>query len=1291
MARLQMEKLARAASSGGLTRFGTHVPPGSNLFVTFGSSSLAPFVSNWVSALADAGVPWVLVGALDVELHAACDAEHIPAVLINTTTSSDRSAETYIRKDYARFKVMGARKVRFLTTLLEAMPSAGLWVCDADMVFLKPPPASFMTTASLAAADVALSTDCLDLKADLCGDCARVSSFNTGVLFLRNTKRAKAFVRSWAYRMDHVGPEPWLDDQAVLNEMVRGDLKQLPPPQPHTRNLTRDDSLRRGSSRVSDGLPPCGGSRTYSAMGGSVTLGLLPLRDIANGHTFFVQHPCAMCRPPLCSCNEPLPFAVHTTYQYGDTPQFAYGKRDRLVQSGLWRTTTYNLQPQGKARAPEYGFGGVAAAAAAITRSGGHRGPDVKRVAAERFVVLSPERSGVGSDGMMPGTAGTQLPDDSRALIRLHKRADLLWRKRVLALMAVAIALNRTAVLPPAWCYCDIFWGGMRGCRVQAASSMRLPFECPLDHVLELPRWHAQTYVKWRPPRYLETDSLRRSLERRRLVFGTAADSTMRLHDPSPSESTIVRVEPQLSDSGVRGALERFSKVDALELDADTVEDAICGFEPGSTSQELFVRAARLLRFARLFCHVEGAAASTGDAAPCCTNNSLRTGWTNDEDPRGRGFLPCAWGFAAPDRLRTGLESGECAPRTVVGATAEIQDGVAGHDDRDDVSSEAQLRKPRIAATLAVCVLPTGGEMQSRHPSVMRSPSTALGLLSSDGIDLVTEWMLAARAARGGTAEGILVISSSKAALEAATRQGVKTHALRFDVATTTWASEASGCVSHVRALLARNERPVVLSTPSVIWRRDPTDWIDCGDGGAESLSECAPLGPADMMAATDMLSTRQDALWGAGHAKYGHLDLSLSIFRPRAGGRAAAAAWQLALEEEHDRILSRGEPPAHNNHTHRGPTYGSWATRSGALFGQLLAPAAGGLQEMPIVGVRQPSRLYDLRDGLAVIGVLPLSLFAHGHGHWIQRAQREALAPRPFAIRLHMAPLHATQDLPREVLRRLQSHGLRQQQAGAIYGGNSDGASARRPLVTIKLPSPLPAASNLAPPRLTDGPMQLHAHGVALAVQLRIVDFALHTARTLGRSVVLPRMACYCDRDPSGGELVGLLSNGCKLPSAESEAYLPFECPFEDVFDDSVFEGGDLLLPSAQPYGSPADSGVVRVEVRTSDAPVDVVSRIRAEINDAAHVIQLAWTDFTHALASRPSPRVDAASMSPLALGPRGGWCASCAQVKISPETLPLGFSEQRATLRLDGSGRVSTPCSFCLNFSVLLSGDLI
>ena len=29
--------------------------------------------------------------------------------------------------------------------------------------------------------------------------------------------------------MAHVGPEPWLDDQAVLNDMLRADLVQLPP------------------------------------------------------------------------------------------------------------------------------------------------------------------------------------------------------------------------------------------------------------------------------------------------------------------------------------------------------------------------------------------------------------------------------------------------------------------------------------------------------------------------------------------------------------------------------------------------------------------------------------------------------------------------------------------------------------------------------------------------------------------------------------------------------------------------------------------------------------------------------------------------------------------------------------------------------------------------------------------------------------------------------------------------------------------------------------------------------
>ena len=94
----------------------------------------------------------------------------------------------------------------------------------------------------------------------------------------------------------------------------------------------------------------------YIAEQGRLTLGLLPLSAISNGHTYFVQHPRAFCAPP-CSraaaapharpsppgvqmppgVQEPsgvqMPLGVHTTFQFGDSAGFAFGKRERLRQA----------------------------------------------------------------------------------------------------------------------------------------------------------------------------------------------------------------------------------------------------------------------------------------------------------------------------------------------------------------------------------------------------------------------------------------------------------------------------------------------------------------------------------------------------------------------------------------------------------------------------------------------------------------------------------------------------------------------------------------------------------------------------------------------------------------------------------------------------------------------------------------------------------------------------------------------------------------------------------------------
>ena len=54
-------------------------------------------------------------------------------------------------------------------------------------------------------------------------------------------------------------------------------------------------------------------------------------------------------------------------------------------------------------------------------------------------------------------------------------------------MIGLALALNRTLVLPQMWCYCDKFWSRLNGCTIsEARSSQPLPFVCPMDHVVEL-------------------------------------------------------------------------------------------------------------------------------------------------------------------------------------------------------------------------------------------------------------------------------------------------------------------------------------------------------------------------------------------------------------------------------------------------------------------------------------------------------------------------------------------------------------------------------------------------------------------------------------------------------------------------------------------------------------------------------------------------------------------------------------------------------------------------------------
>ena len=152
--------LASAVSRDGLTGLNSTLGARDDLLLTFGSVSLASFVTNWVESLRGAGEWRLLVGALDDELLAQISGAGAPAVRIG---GGEVGGGAYFRKDYEVFKKMGARKVGFLAALADAAP-AGIWVCDADMVWLRPPPAELVHRAALVATSC-FSTDCLDLAA----------------------------------------------------------------------------------------------------------------------------------------------------------------------------------------------------------------------------------------------------------------------------------------------------------------------------------------------------------------------------------------------------------------------------------------------------------------------------------------------------------------------------------------------------------------------------------------------------------------------------------------------------------------------------------------------------------------------------------------------------------------------------------------------------------------------------------------------------------------------------------------------------------------------------------------------------------------------------------------------------------------------------------------------------------------------------------------------------------------------------------------------------------------------
>ena len=165
-------------------------------------------------------------------------------------------------------------------------------------------------------------------------------------------------------------------------------------------------------------------------------------------------------------------------------------------------------------------------------------------------------------------------------------------------------------------CYCDFMWKEMRNCRVGGAETMRLPFDCPMDHVLDTPRFFENSYG----------------------VGVREANFLLNPRVPTNVSSSVAKVKLArgMNDAEVKAALRPHAHMAILEIE-DAV-DTFCGFADPTMDSVYKKEGQQLLSYTRTpFCMMEGSnnaplfsqccqARKPGDKFFPCISGSMPTG-----------------------------------------------------------------------------------------------------------------------------------------------------------------------------------------------------------------------------------------------------------------------------------------------------------------------------------------------------------------------------------------------------------------------------------------------------------------------------------------------------------------------------------------------------------------------------------------------------------------------------------------------------------------------------------------
>jgi len=516
--------------------------------------------------------------------------------------------------------------------------------------------------------DVIVSTDVTHGGADKDSESWGINQeMNTGMLLLRSSPGATATCMAWVDRMRKemisIRKLPknmlqwWSNDQTFFNEVIHrgaaaGTLKDDIVAQAgtsramsfmaSTNHAAKQQKLQEAMASVL--ALRRGNPGAYAATRGvlfkyisregqriPMSLATFPFMYFASGHTFFTQS----LQPRLGF----LPVAVHTTFQFGDTAEFAWGKRERLRERQLWAVDSDDYfamegnYAAGKG-AEEDGFRGFIQLVGQVDWTP----EDFVRAEASSSIKLEGSRSFV--DAVLARKA-IDVHNMYRGNPNYHMQMDSFQRRLIHDGLALARAMKRKFIFPKLTCWVDRYWNNLEGGRFPGVSAQQhpSPFHCPFDHLFDLDKWvHSQ--VPMRHYAFLESDRITEAQRNDSVVVrvrwpgGGAADSAAAVG------ARELHVAPGTSFADIARQLQLRSWSDAyvIRIDARSLE-LLCE-DLGSTSEN------------QAFNEIMHRVLGIGEQIRFCDARANPTYNGRQDDPNHP--INCTWGFHRPPQLPQG-------------------------------------------------------------------------------------------------------------------------------------------------------------------------------------------------------------------------------------------------------------------------------------------------------------------------------------------------------------------------------------------------------------------------------------------------------------------------------------------------------------------------------------------------------------------------------------------------------------------------------------------------------------